>query len=74
MRRLPVTDDGGRLVGVISLSDLAKHAHFVSPAKEDGTGVGALARVMEAVSRARNTVKVAAQAQRSAKRSKTITA
>lgn len=56
VRRLPVTNDESHLVGLLSLSDLARHVRFVSPAKGNGLGIGALSRVVEAVSRARAAV------------------
>lgn len=53
VRRLPVVDDDGHLVGLLSLSDLAQHAHFVTTAQGARASAHTLALVMEAVSRAR---------------------
>lgn len=53
VRRLPVTQPDGRLVGVLSISDLAKGAQLSAPAKGDSARGRALSSVMEAVSRLR---------------------
>ncbi len=53
IRRLPVVEADGHLVGVLSLSDLAQHAHFVTTAQGARSTAHTLALVMEAVSRSR---------------------
>ncbi len=53
VRRLAVTEPDGHLVGVLSLSDLARHLQLAGPGKSDGMGPRALSLVMEAVSRTR---------------------
>jgi CBS domain-containing protein len=57
VRRLPVTDPDGHLVGVLSVSDLARHMHLLNPAKGNGASTRALSLVMEAVSRWRETLR-----------------
>lgn len=54
VRRLPVTDADGHVVGVLSLSDLARHLQLVTHEKSNGTSARALSLVMEAVSRWRH--------------------
>lgn len=53
IRRLPVVEEDGHLVGLLSLSDLAQHAHFVTTAQGARSTAHTLALVMEAVSRSR---------------------
>lgn len=53
VRRLPVVEEDGHLVGVLSLSDLAQHADFVTTAQGARATSHTLALVMEAVSRSR---------------------
>jgi len=53
VRRLPVVSDDGCLIGVLSLSDIAQHAHFVATACGARASTYVLASVIEAVSRAR---------------------
>jgi len=54
VRRLAVTEPDGHLVGVISISDMARHLHLVTPPKGNGASARALSLVMEAVSRIRH--------------------
>jgi len=53
VRRLPVVERDGHLIGLLSLSDLAQHAHFVTTAQGARASAHTLAIVMEAVSRSR---------------------
>lgn len=53
VRRLPVVEEDGHLIGLLSLSDLAQHAHFVTTAQGARSTAHTLALVMEAVSRSR---------------------
>jgi CBS domain-containing protein len=53
VRRLPVVEEDGHVVGLLSLSDLAQHAHFVTTAQGARATAHTLALVMEAVSRSR---------------------
>ena len=53
IRRLPVVENDGHLVGLLSLSDLAQHAHFIATAQGARSTAHTLALVMEAVSRSR---------------------
>lgn len=62
VRRLAVTEPDGHLVGVLSVSDMARHLHLVTPAKSNGASSRALSLVMEAVSRFRHPHKRRAQA------------
>jgi CBS-domain-containing membrane protein len=55
VRRLPVTDADGHLVGMLSLSDLAQHLRLVSLGKSNPLGPRDLSNLMEAVSRPRET-------------------
>lgn len=56
IRRLPVVDDAGGLVGLLSLSDLVQHIHSVAPATSNELGPGTLALLLESVTRAREPV------------------
>lgn len=49
VRRLPVTDDAGRLVGMLSLGDIARRAR-IDPGAESGTRPEAVARTLAGVS------------------------
>jgi CBS-domain-containing membrane protein len=53
VRRLPVVERDGHIVGIVSLSDLAQHAQFVTTAQGARATAQTLALVMEAVSRSR---------------------
>jgi CBS domain-containing protein len=53
VRRLPVVERDGHVIGLLSLSDLAQHAHFVTTAQGARATAHTLALVMEAVSRSR---------------------
>jgi CBS-domain-containing membrane protein len=53
VRRLPVVESDGTLVGIISLSDLAHHLTFVAVGKSNSLGPRNLSLVLEAVSRPR---------------------
>jgi CBS domain-containing protein len=53
VRRLPVVERDGHVVGLLSLSDLAQHADFVTTAQGARAAAHTLAMVMEAVSRSR---------------------
>jgi CBS-domain-containing membrane protein len=53
VRRLPVVDEDGALVGLLSLSDLAQHLKFVSSSRNGALGPRNLSTVLEAVSRPR---------------------
>jgi CBS domain-containing protein len=53
IRRLPVVERDGHIVGLVSLSDLAQHAQFVTTAQGARATAQTLALVMEAVSRSR---------------------
>lgn len=55
VRRLPVVDDNGALVGLLSLSDLAQHMKFVSLGRNGSLGPRNLSTVLEAVTRPRTT-------------------
>lgn len=55
VRRLPVVEEDGHVIGLLSLSDLAQHAHFVTTAQGARASAHTLALVMEAVSRSRAT-------------------
>jgi CBS domain-containing protein len=54
VRRLPVTDAHGQLVGILSLHDIVRHAHrdrrlLDALRRQDGLGVGAITRTLEAI-------------------------
>ncbi len=52
VRRLPVTDDAGRLVGILSLNDIAREAERAqSEGTVDGVPLSAVALTLSAVSR-----------------------
>jgi CBS domain-containing protein len=50
VRRLPVIDGGGRLVGVLSLSDIARHLRLVGTATTRGLDPQEISLTLEAVS------------------------
>lgn len=52
VRRLPVVDGGGRVKGMLSLGDLAAHAHHAGR-RANGLSHDSLARTLAAVSRPR---------------------
>jgi CBS domain-containing protein len=54
IRRLPVLDETGRLVGMLSLSDLARHLAFVSMIGPNSQSARDLTLLVEAVSRPRD--------------------
>lgn len=54
IRRLPVTDRDGYLLGMLSLSDIARHLHLFMSHTSNGTSPRALSLVMAAVSRRRD--------------------
>lgn len=49
VRRLPVTDAGGRLLGVLSLSDIARHLHLVGTPTTRGLDPQEISLTLEAV-------------------------
>ncbi len=51
IRRLPVTDVSGRLLGLLSLSDIARHLHFVGTPTSRGLDPQDVSLTLEAVSR-----------------------
>lgn len=51
VRRLPVTDAGGRLVGLLSLSDIARHLHLVGVPTTRGLDPMEISLTLEAVSK-----------------------
>ncbi|MET0385220.1 MAG: CBS domain-containing protein [Polyangiales bacterium] len=53
VRRLPVVDDAGVLVGLLSLGDLAHRLKNVGAARSDTLGLRHVAAVLEAVTRPR---------------------
>lgn len=66
IRRLPVTSEpDGRIVGVLSISDLAKGSHPSAPQKGGSSPARALSSVMEAVSRLRSSTHAKAKRQHS---------
>jgi CBS domain-containing protein len=55
IRRLPVMDKEGKLIGMLALSDLARSSHLVSGTKPNSLGPQGIALTLEAVSRPRAT-------------------
>jgi CBS domain-containing protein len=55
IRRLPIVDRNGRLLGVLSLGDLAQHVH-TNGRESDGLSCESVARTLAAVSRPRSPV------------------
>lgn len=49
VRRVPVLDGEGRLKGILSLNDLARHAHHAGGRKSDGLRADALVHTFAAV-------------------------
>lgn len=50
LRRLPVTDAAGRLVGLLSLSDIARHLHLIGTTATRGLDPQGVSLTLEAVS------------------------
>lgn len=60
VRRLPVVDDDGKLVGVVSLADLVQRAFGTGVAKSKRVKVDVVAQALESVSRPRPAAEAAA--------------
>ena len=54
VRRLPVVDAEGRLVGIVTLSDIARNARFARLRARNADGARSLESLLEAVSRPRD--------------------
>jgi len=55
VRRVPVLDADGRLKGVLSMNDLARHAHRGNGRKSDGLRADSIAQTLAAVCEPRRT-------------------
>ena len=53
VRRAPVVDAGGRLKGIVSMNDLARHARRSSSRKADGLSGDSIAQTLAAISEPR---------------------
>lgn len=49
VRRVPVVDGDGRLTGILSMNDLARHAHLSSSRKSDGLGSDHIVRTLASI-------------------------
>jgi CBS domain-containing protein len=53
VRRLPVVDAGGRLLGILSLNDLARRLHLVPTSPQEGLASKSIALTLAVISRSR---------------------
>jgi CBS domain-containing protein len=51
VRRIPVVDDSGRPIGIVSMNDLARHAHVKVPSRADGLSADSIVRTLAGVCR-----------------------
>jgi CBS domain-containing protein len=56
VRRLPVVDEAGRLVGMLALGDLARHLAFIAKVGPNSQSARDLTLLVEAVSRPRDVI------------------
>lgn len=54
VRRLPVVDDAGCLLGLVSINDLSRHAHKTRPLKGDGLSGDAVAQTLASIGQPRS--------------------
>jgi CBS-domain-containing membrane protein len=62
VRRVPVLDKEGRLMGIVSMNDLARHAHRSIGRKADGLGGDSIVQTLAAVCEPRATQNAKARA------------